>query len=198
MERNTKLLTTIGITSIIMNVLALFAIPFNLFLGYFSERLMTILGFSAGALMFLYLLCSILTDQTVDRKRALTAWGMSLFTAIVGSVFYGAQLTLPGHISQQLQTGLAVLLLLLPMALLLIAIGLTARGISGKSNGILYLLATIIPTVYLPLYSLFVLGMESISLLLWFVPPASVLFSVFVILDLLCYRSISRQDHCNR
>lgn len=198
MERNTKLLTVIGTVSIVMNVLTLFVIPFNLFAGYFSERMITILGFSSGAMMFLYLLCSVLADQTVDRQRAFTAWGMSLFTAVAGSVFYGMHLSLPGYISQWFQTWLAFFLLLLPMVLLLVAIGLTARGISGKSNGILYLLATIIPTVYLPLYSLFVLGMESISLLLWFVPPASVLFSVFVILDLLCYRSISRQDHCNR
>ena len=202
MKRRIYPLMAVGITAIAINILAFVLILSDAFAHYltggarsyfFPDELLSALGFLSGSMMLLYLLCSILCDREVDRKRALASWGMVLFTAVFGSVFYSMHFSLPSSISQQAAGIIAVILLFLPVVPGIAAIVMTARGISEKANGFLYLIASVFPMAQMPLCALFAYGMDKPDLMLCVVPISSLLFSIFVVLDLICYCGLNKK-----
>ena len=202
MKKRIYPLMAVGITAIVINILAFVLILADAFAQYltggarsyfFPDELLFALGFLSGAMMLLYLLCSIVCDQEVDRKRALTSWGMSVFTAVLGSVLNGIQFSLPASLSQQAAAIVALILLFLPVLPGIAAIVMTARGIGGKANGFLYLIASIFPMVQLPLCALFAYGIDKPDLLLCVGPISSLLFSIFIVLDLICYCGLNKK-----
>lgn len=170
-----------GALTIAVELFSLGAVILLFFTPLISLEALTGLEFGAGMMMFLYLLWSILIDPSAERKWLLFGWGTSLLAASIGI------LALSGEIKAY---SIVPFLILIAFILVFISTGLTARGISKKTNGILYLLATIIPPVYLSICSYLSLNWDTPPSVL--IPDAIAfpLFSAFIIIDLICYRAV--------
>lgn len=170
-----------GALTIAVEVFSLGAVILLFFTPLISLEALTGLEFGAGMMMFPYLLWSILIDPSAERKWLLLGWGTSLLTAVIGI------LALSGEIKAY---SIVPFLILTALILVFISTGLTARGISKKINGILYLLATIIPPVYLSICSYLSLNWDTPPSVLIPAAIAFPIFSAFIIIDLICYRAV--------
>ena len=174
-----------------------FLIPFSLGKSshfFIQDTFLILLSVLSALSMFAYLFCSIRTDKDVNPQKALIGWGTVLLSAIFGSVVYGVPFSFPAGMSTQISGALSLLLFMIPVLLILISVFANARGVSGKANGVFYLLASIIPVVYAPVCSLTALGFGDPSWLWLPTAIAAPLFTVFIILDLICYQSTERKQ----
>ena len=194
MKKRIYPLTIIGAFTIVCNLLAWLALLFNCLVGFFPELYplsvqnitLSALELLSGTMMFLYLLCSIIIDRDFEnKKRALIAWGVSLFTVLGGCVVFSRIIT-NDH---------AILFLMIAVCILVIVcVFLNARAISGKGNGILYLLAAILSLIYVLICSFAVIAWD--DPLIAGIPAliAAPLLCIYIVLDILYYWSIFQKN----
>ena len=185
MKRRIHLLTVIGTLTLAAGLLALVAFVLVGLAGILEDRALAVIELLFCAMMILYLLCSLMADNTCENKKfALAAWGFTSLTALSGGFIMSGQITFYEIIP---------FLLLGYLVLAIVSVVLTARGISGKGNGMQYLLASILPLLYTPLCSWVIFAWDTPMGMLVFTPTAVLLFGIYVVLDLIYYHSCLKQ-----
>lgn len=176
-------LLTVGILTLASGALASVALFLASVAGIFEDGALVAIQLVFCAMTFLYLLFSLLADNMLEnKKRALASWGLTLFTALAGSVLMSGQIAF-------YKIKIAPLFLLGDILLVIACIIFTVRGIRGKGNGMPYLLASILALFYTPLCSWAVFAWDSPLSMTPFALPAALLFGIYIVSDLIYYHA---------
>ncbi len=181
MKPRIDLLTAMGALTLTSGLLAFAAFVLVGLAGILEDGALAVIELLFCAMMILYLLCSLVADNTCENKKfSLAAWGFIGLTALSGGFITSGQITFYEIIP---------VLLLGYLVLAIVSVVLTARGISGKGNGIPYLLASILVLLYTPLCSWATFAWDAPMSMLPFTPTAVLLFGIYVVQDLIYYRA---------
>lgn len=187
MKHRVYFLTIVGTLTLASGLLVSLAFILTGLDRILEEHVLATLNLLFCAMMPLYLLTSLLTDNTCDRKNhALGAWGLTFITALGGGFILSDQITFYQIVPY---------LLLVYVVLAIVSVILTAYEISGKGNGIAYLLASILLLLYTPMCFWTIFGWDSPMSMLLFTPTAVLLFGIYVVLDLIYYHSWVKTDN---
>lgn len=182
-----NLLLTAGILTLASGALASVSLFLASVAGIFEDSALVEIQLVFCAMTFLYLLFSLLADNMLEnKKRALASWGLTLLATLASSVLMSGQIAF-------YKIKIAPLFLLVDILLVIACIIFTVLGIRGKGNGMPYLLASILALFYTPLSSSVIFAWDSPLGLTYFALPAALLFSIYVVSDLIYYRAHLKQ-----
>ena len=128
MKRRIHLLTVIGTLTLTSGLLALVAFVLVGLAGILEDSVLAVMELLFCAMMILYLLCSLIADNTCENKKfALVAWGFTGLTALSGGFFMSGPI--PFHEN---------ILFFLPGPLFpsVVSLPFSSRGISPHGEGI--------------------------------------------------------------
>ena len=126
MKPRIDLLTAMGALTLTSGLLAFAAFVLSGLAGILEDGALAVIELLFCAMMILYLLCSLVADNTCENKKfSLAAWGFIGLTALSGGFITSGQITFYEIIP---------VLLLGYLVLAIVSVVLTARGISGKGR----------------------------------------------------------------
>lgn len=180
-------LLAVGILTLVSGVLASVALFLAVIAGISLGGALVAIQLIFCAMMLLYPLFSLLVDDMLEnKKRSLAAWGLTLCTALAGSVLMSSRLMFHDF---------NIIFIFGYFILAFACIVFTNDRIGGKGNWTIYMLTTILTLVYPPMSSFVIFALDRPAGMMPFILPIVLMFGACIVMDLIYYRARLKQTN---